>query len=278
MPTFSPFTFGCMSLGSREDLFERDIATTRLAMDAGVWFHASPTYHRGFTFLILRRAFDEARSLVPPVMIKIRDLRPWLLRFEVEDTLRRLGIDRIDVAQLVHMNPGDDGLVADLLARGETHATCEALRREGKVGEFFLYCDPQRSPATLRAVEHGLFPGLIAYFNPLQRDFDTPLWNRITRDRLPILALRTLAGASFRTGADADPRLARLEELRAQSGCRDLVEFSMRYAWSFPFVQTTIGGTANPGHLARFLELAASPTPLDPALVESTLSLASNPP
>src|SRR5882757_4360149 len=102
MPTTTPpslFTFGCMSLGKDLSRMENDIRVARTAMDAGVWFHASPTYNRGFTYMILRMAFDEARRQVPAMIIKIRCGSARLLRFEVEDALGRMKLERIDVAQ-----------------------------------------------------------------------------------------------------------------------------------------------------------------------------------
>jgi len=86
----SLFTFGCMSLGKDLAKLNDHIHVARTAMDAGVWFHASPTYNRGFTYMVLRMAFDEARSQVPPIIIKIRCGTPRLLRFEVEDALVRM--------------------------------------------------------------------------------------------------------------------------------------------------------------------------------------------
>jgi len=272
-PVPTPYTFGSMSLGSSEAVLEHDIRIARRAMEAGIWFHSSPTYHRGFTYLVLRMAFDEARSQVPPLIIKIRDARPWLLRFEVEDCLRRLGIDRITVAQLVQLEPGQ--LADDFLSDGPLRAECEALRAEGKVGTFVPYIDPARSESTLRALEAGCFPGCTFYFNPAQRDVSDPFWAKLADGTLPVLALRTLGGAFFRspdTGKGTG-LAASLRALLEESGCRDLVELSMRYAWSFPFVKTTIGGTASAEHLDRFLEVAASPGPLDPALADRIAAL-----
>ena len=40
----SHYTFGTMSLGRDEGTVPADVRCARLAMDAGVWFHSSPTY------------------------------------------------------------------------------------------------------------------------------------------------------------------------------------------------------------------------------------------
>ncbi len=95
-----------MSLGTHLDRMTDHIRVARTAMDAGVWFHASPTYNRGFTYMILRMAFDESRRQVPPMIVKIRCGSVRILRFEVEDALRRMGLERIDVAQLVFTETG----------------------------------------------------------------------------------------------------------------------------------------------------------------------------
>jgi len=46
-----------MSLGSDQAKIEDHVHIARTAMDAAVWFHASPTYNCGFTYMILRMAF-----------------------------------------------------------------------------------------------------------------------------------------------------------------------------------------------------------------------------
>ena len=69
MNAFSSFTFGSMSLGRNPADITKDLAVARRAIEAGVWFHSSPTYNQGFTFMVLRQAFDEARSRVPRMVI-----------------------------------------------------------------------------------------------------------------------------------------------------------------------------------------------------------------
>ena len=118
MLAFTPYTFGSMSLGKNPAEVTQDLAVVRRAMEAGVWFHSSPTYNNGFTFMVLRMAFDADRARVPRLMIKVRDATVALMRFEVEDSCRRLGIDAIDVAQLVSMDPQPGNLVDQLRAGG----------------------------------------------------------------------------------------------------------------------------------------------------------------
>jgi aryl-alcohol dehydrogenase-like predicted oxidoreductase len=118
MNPFTQYTFGSMSLGRNPSDITNDLAVARRAMDAGVWFHSSPTYNQGFAFMVLRLAFDADRTRVPRMVIKVRDATASLMRFEVEDSCRRLGLDAIDVAQLVSMDSQPGNLVDQLRSGG----------------------------------------------------------------------------------------------------------------------------------------------------------------
>ncbi len=264
----SPYTFGSMSLGGDLNHLSRDIAVARQAMEAGVWIHSSPTYSRGFAFMALRLAFDEARSQVPPLIIKIRDGSARLLRFETEDACRRLGVEGIDVAQLVSMDRAPGCLVDQLRTGGPIADELADLRRRGLIRHAVLFMDRGNADAALEAwAASDLVEGTTMYGNAIQRDCTDAAWARIQREQVPVLALRTLAGgpAKERTAearAEAD-RWAR------EAGCADAVEFALRLAASVPAIRTTIGGTANPDHLARFLEAAKAAEPLPPPVLEA---------
>jgi aryl-alcohol dehydrogenase-like predicted oxidoreductase len=269
----SLFTFGSMSLGDLPTLDEH-IRIARTAMDAGVWFHSSPTYKRGFTYMVLRMAFDEARSQVPKLIIKIRCGAAKLLRFEVEDALRRLGVDRIDVAQLVFSETGGvEPFAGDFARRGPIFETCERLRDQGKVAK---YC-PQVDVASSRALQPLMeaFDGLVLYLNPIQRDIDDELWTECQQQGTPLYALRTLGGgklADLRAKNPADASVAtydRVQPLIAKSGCADWAEFCMRYAKSVQHLQTTIGGTGNMEHLKHYLALSKTAAPLPADVMEA---------
>jgi len=263
LPELSPYTYGTMSLGKSEATLEADIRLARRAMDAGIWFHSSPTYNRGFTFLVLRMAFDQARRATPKLIVKIRDGMPWLLRFEVEDTLRRLAIERIDIAQLTHMNAGPGGVVDDFARQGETWQTCEALRREGKVGSFVLVSNSRESSAVRRALNERILDGVIFYFNLRERNVDDATFAELQQRQTPVLALRTLAGGVPQLHAAAD---AELLAMMRETGL-SWVELNLRYVWSHPQVRTSIGGTANPAHFEEYLRAAEVRRPLPAALV-----------
>lgn len=255
-----------MSLGSDLNILDEHIRVARAAMEASIWFHASPTYHRGFTYMVLRMAFDEARHQVPPMMVKIRCGTAKLLRFEVEDVLRRLDIDAISMAQLVFTETGPAPLVHDFLNGGPIAETCDQLRQEGKVLQFAPQCGKATSEALLPLADRECFDGFVLYLNPLQRDASHELWELLQRKSTPLWALRTVAGALGEPGRyknhcienPEDPRNAALAQM--MKICQELgltwTQFCLRYVHSLPNVATTIGGTANLNHLQHYLDSA----------------------
>lgn len=266
MLAFTPYTFGSMSLGRNPAEVARDLAVARRAMEAGVWFHSSPTYNNGFTFMVLRMAFDADRARLPRLMIKVRDATVALMRFEVEDSCRRLGIDAIDVAQLVSMDPKPGNLVDQLRAGGGPLVDeLASLRARGLVRQAVLFLHANNSDAAAEAVAHELIDGVTLYWNACQRDCTDAAWAALRQRGIETLALRTLGGgpADKNSAAKADE----LAALIKTAGCRDATEFNLRLAASVPTVRTTIGGTASPANLEIYLASAAKPSPLPPEIL-----------
>jgi aryl-alcohol dehydrogenase-like predicted oxidoreductase len=228
--------------------------------------------------MVLRMAFDEARSQVPPMIIKIRagNNSDRLLRFEVDDALSRLGIERIDVAQLVFNEVGGPGaLVNDFTHGGPLADACRELTRAGKVKQWCPQIDAKAAEAFGPLIEQGTFDGYVLYLNPLQRDVDDARWAQLQARGTPLWALRTVAGASGdperreqrRTKNPSDPTLGpaeRVAPIAEAAGITDWPEFCLRYAASVPHLKSTIGGTGDLGHLRHFLGLAESAKPLPP--------------
>lgn len=265
MLAFTPYTFGSMSLGKNPAEVTQDLAVVRRAMEAGVWFHSSPTYNNGFTFMVLRMAFDADRARVPRLMIKVRDATVALMRFEVEDSCRRLGIDAIDVAQLVSMDPQPGNLVDQLRAGGGPLVDELALlRSRGLIRQAVLFIHAQNSDAAVDAVAHELIDGVTLYWNACQRDCSRAAWATIEGRGIEVLALRTLGGGPADTASAA--KTGELAALIKESGCRDATEFNLRLAASVPAVRTTIGGTSSPANLENYLA-CANAKPLPPEIL-----------
>jgi len=261
MLPFTPYTFGSMSLGRNPADIKQDLVVARRAMEAGVCFHSSPTYNQGFAFMVLRQAFDENRQRVPRMVIKVRDASVQLMRFEVEDSCRRLGLDGIDVAQLVSMDPNPGNLVDQLRSGGGPLVDeLASLRGRGLIREAVLFLTPENSDAAVEATRSDLIDGLILYWNACQRVCSDTAWAAIRGQEIPTLALRTLGGGPSDKASSA--KAAELAELIAAAGCRNASEFNLRLAASEPVIQTTIGGTASLEHLEDFLAAGSSAAPL----------------
>jgi aryl-alcohol dehydrogenase-like predicted oxidoreductase len=267
MTPISPYTFGTMSLGRNPADVAQDLIVARRAMEAGVWFHSSPTYNQGFTFMVLRLAFDANRAGVPQMVIKVRDASVQLMRFEVEDSCRRLGLDTIDVAQLVSMDPRPGNLVDQLRGGGGPLADeLASLRKRGLIRQAVLFLTPENSDAAVEAMKSGLIEGVTLYWNACQRDCSDTAWATIQEKGIPALALRTLGGGPSDKSSSA--KSWDLSELIKSSGCRNASEFNLRLTASEPAIRTTIGGTASLAHLEDYLKAATNAAPLSAEILQ----------
>jgi aryl-alcohol dehydrogenase-like predicted oxidoreductase len=286
MLQLTPFTFGCMSLGNSDDIADvrAQIRVVRAAMNAGVSFHASREYAGGGAFTIMRHAFDEDRARIPKMILKIRCDNALLLKFDVEDALRRLNIDRIDVAQLVRAKHDRRPVVDDFLAQGEMWRLCQLLWKEGKVGEFVMEIFESFSPDAIRAVKAGIFRAYIFYFSPGERQTSNELFDLLEQQKQPILSLRTLCGgvldpkriAQIRERNPDDRAIARFEALRPiyeKSGAASWAEFSMSFLKSFPNLVTTIAGTSSERHLIDLINADRTSKPMAAPLANEIKAL-----
>lgn len=283
-PALTSFTFGTMSLTGLPESFRDDIRVARAAMEAGVWFHSSQEYSGGGSFMVLRHAFDEDRARVPKMILKIRCDHAAVLKYDVEDALRRLKIDRVDIAQLCRAKHDRRPVVDDFLAQGEMWQVCQDLLKEGKVGHFILEIFASFSADAIRAVEAGLFPAYIFYYNPGERQAGNPLFHLLEERKEKILSLRILGGghldaaniAALRARNPQHEAIARyeaLEPLFKKSGYANWVDFSLAFLRTVPHLQTAIAGTSKVKHLQQWLEADAKAQPMDPALVEEIRAL-----
>ncbi|MFW6059196.1 MAG: aldo/keto reductase [Phycisphaeraceae bacterium] len=282
--SLSPYTFGTMSLGRHVADLDHDVRIARAAMETGVWFHTSQEYGGGGTFMVLRHAFDEARAQVPRMQFKIRCDSADTIRFDVHDALRRLGIERIDIAQLCRDTHDHREVVDDFRRQGPMYEACQQLREQGLVGRFAFEIFPGFAGDALKAMRQRLFDAAIFYYNPVQRNAPPAVWQAIRDSGAPILALRTL-GKVTRPPAeeirllernrkpDSAERLRQLQPVFEQSGCASWPAFCVRFALSVPGVKTTIGGTANLDHFHELRAAAEQFEPLPDTILEQVHAL-----
>jgi aryl-alcohol dehydrogenase-like predicted oxidoreductase len=276
---FSRYIFGTTRLGHTDVPDERARDVARAAVAAGVWFHTSRQYDDALE--ILGQVYDEDRSRLPPTIYKIggKDLAD--VREVIRQNLAPLKRAFMDVGQI---SPG--GSIGQGLVDGSVVAGFEKMREEGLVRSFVLEVFPWTSPTVLAALRNGQLDGLIAayifYLNPLQRFAANELWDELVARRLPIIAMRTVAGGNVHRlrdvpGAAWRPylveRARQVAPIFERSGIADWSEFCVRFAHSIPGVLATVGATSRLDGLTELLRQARDPQPLASDILEEIFTL-----
>lgn len=271
LPDLSPYTFGSASTNDPNN--PQHIKVIRRAMESGVWFHSAEMY--GKTYETLRKAFDEAPTQKPPVIIKVHGRNADELRRQSEQALSTLGLDHIQIAQIC-----ERPLAQDMRPGSPVYEMMKTLQQEGKVGSFVLeFFRPSNADDT-QIVEQNLFDGYIFYYNIVDREVSNLLWDKLLEKNAKILALRTLGGGPDTMGYTGErtdelqfKMRARIEEIFRQSGCVDKLDFRLRFSASHSQVVTTIGGTSKPEKLEQLLTLTHGLPPLPPETLEQIAAM-----
>jgi aryl-alcohol dehydrogenase-like predicted oxidoreductase len=187
------------------------------------------------------------------------------VRADVEQSLRRLGTDRLDLVQ-VHMSPSRAQLEAD-----KTIETMLTLRDEGKLRFLGMSGTLPHLPDH---VGMGVFDAFQIPYSALQREHEDLI------SAAAAAGAGTLIRGGVARGAPAEDKnwqqgpLGQPEGVGRQrwqsSGIEDLLdgmsrmEFMLRFTLSHPDLSTTIVGTSSVDHLRANLAVAAKgPLPAD---------------
>jgi aryl-alcohol dehydrogenase-like predicted oxidoreductase len=199
---------------------------------------------------------DPSADAPPPYT---HDYSPKNVRANVEQSLRRLGTDRIDLVQ-VHMSPS-----AATLEENHTVETLKELQAEGKIRYIGM---------------SGILPDLPDHIALNVFDaFQIP-YSAVQRDHEELIteAAKHGAGTLIRGGAargaaseeknwtvgpltqapgvgQRNWETSGIEELLAEAGLSKM-EFILRFTLSHPDLSTTIVGTSSQAHLAGNIALA----------------------
>ena len=275
----SRYVYGTTRLGDETIPFDDRVAIARAAIDAGLSLHTSDQY--GSALNVLNAAFDIDRSNIPNMIFKIGWNSVDQIRGQIEKQLAEVGLSSMTIGQLCL---GGD-LADDFGSTGNCIDALNELKAEGLVDHFVIEVFPWISSNPLKALEgghlHKLVDALILYFNPLQCFATNDLWARIVEQNTPIVAMRTVAGGSVHRMADPASGASEYLQKRAvevapifdRSGCSSWTEFCIRFAFSFPFVQATVGATARAENLREFVEASKSRNPLPREIVSEISAL-----
>ncbi|GAB3982017.1 aldo/keto reductase [Actinoallomurus acanthiterrae] len=261
---------------------EESIKAIRHAVDQGVnWIDTAAVYGLGHSEKVVAQALKGVSDR-PYVFTKCgmiweadgdvaRVARPETIRREVEDSLRRLRVERIDLYQ-VHQTP-DDGTPVE-----EYWETMAELKQEGKVraiglsdhsalrlekAELVAHVDSLQPPFSL--IDRMAAPeidwcardgaGVIVY-SPMQSGLLTGAFSRQRADTLPDDDWRRRS-PDFTTGLDANLALA--DALRPVAERHGVSQAAVAVAWTlaWPGVTGAIVGARNPEQVNGWLPAAS---------------------
>lgn len=280
----SALGLGAASLGNvYGDVDERQaIATVHRAFDLGVnTFDASPYYGATLAETVLGKALQALPRDRYVLMSKCGrygpdafDFAPARLRQSVDDSLRRLQTDHLDVLQLHDVEFGDleqifaeavptlHGLVAAGKARfvGITGLPLAIFRRALAAGcrldTILSYCHATLFDTTLLGLLPGLHAAGIGVLNA------SPA----------AMGLLSSHGPRAWHPADAAVKAAcRAAAAAARAHGQELATLAIQYSCSLPGIATTICGTASPAEMAA--NVAAIAKPIDTILLAEVLHI-----
>ncbi len=266
---------GCNNFGGRLDE-QATARVVRAALDAGInLFDTADIYGKGLSEEYLGRALGSERDRVI-VATKFgmamdeqrRGARPEYIRLAVEDSLRRLGTDRIDLYQLHQPDP--DVPIA------ETLGALNELVLAGKVREIGCsnFSAKEIRDAKFVASDRGTarFVSVQNQYSLLHREPEAEVLAECARVGAAFLPFFPLASGLLtgkyhrgeaapegsrlsggpRSGQLTDESLERVEALRdfAQSRGHTLLELAFSWLLARPVVTSVIAGATKPEQVA----------------------------
>lgn len=276
----SPYVYGTTRLGDDKISFDERVEMAKAAIDTGIWFHTS--YWYGNALDVLNAAFNIDRVKVPKLIVKLGGETVDEFKADIQKNFNPMGINSIELGQLCLGGQ----LANDFANGGDFLKELERIKKSKAVNRFVLEVFPWTSHIALKALKggyaKGLVDGVIFYLNPLQRFASNELWDLITNQYEPIIAMRTVAGGPVHRLRDEpgfawQPYLQKRAEQVApifeKSGVSNWTEFCVRFAMSFPQVRATVGSTANAENLEQFLLASESNEPLADEIVNEIVAL-----
>jgi hypothetical protein len=273
----SPYVYGTTRLGDDKIPFNERVQVARAAMQKVDWFHTSHTY--GDALQVLRAAFDQDRTRVPKLIVKIGWSRTEELRDVIHQNIDPLGLDGLELGQLCL---GGE-LAEEYMNGGRCYEEFARIKADGLVKRFVLEVFPWTSHIALKALRggysDGVLDGYIFYLNPLQRFASNELWDLLVESNEPMIAMRTVSGGNVHRLRDVpgaawkeylQQRAVEVAPIFERSGITSWTEFCVRFAHGFPQVRATVGATSHIENLDEFVSAARNIEPL-PAEIQTEI-------
>lgn len=173
------------------------------------------------------------------------------IRASIEQSLRRLQIDTIDLLQIHSANP-------DVIERGETLQEMQRWQKSGHVRFLGMSGGPSDAAA---AMQHGGYDTVQVPYNLLDREAEKEAFPLAREHNVGVIIMIPLAHGALTAKrhhlAPDDPQAARVERLAfLERPGQTLVEAGLRFVLANPVVSTVIAGTRKPENLRSNLEAA----------------------
>ncbi len=270
----TPYIYGTTRLGDEKIPRDERLTIAREAVKTGVWFHTARMY--GGALELLGEVFRESPAKVPKLIIKIGWDNIDQLRGSIEECLKPLGVNGVELGQLCL-----GGELAEEFANGgHCYKVFRDLKEEGLVQGYVVEAFPWTSDPPLRSLRaghtEGVIDGFIFYLNPLQRFASNVLWDEIVSRKKPIIAMRTVSGGPVHHLRDVpgfawkeylQKRAVEVAPIFEKSGIASWTEFCVRFAHSIPLVKATVGSTSKSGNLKEFIAAVNAVKPLPENIV-----------
>jgi len=200
-------------------------------------------------WLRAKRKYRRWKDKTDPPQFQSPDWNPRVLEWNIDQSLRRLKTDTIDLIQLHSCSE-------DTLRQGDVIKVLQKARQAGKVRHIGYSGD---GAAALYAVRCGLFESLQTSLNIADQeslDVTVPL---AQKQGMGVIAKRPIANALWRIPRPENryyqPYWDRLQLLRYDFlQVERALEIALRFPMSVPGVHTMIVGTTKPAHFRQNME------------------------
>ena len=262
---FGPMRFAAKEAGD-DDKSQAGRSALEHAIDRGVNFiHSSYEYGTRWSMSRVLKDHPKRHDLHHIIKVPVPDFDDGGIfdaakfRLRVEEALRDLHTDRIDVLQhLQRARPNDDELrIPDIVATNEAMLECfSQLRTEGKVG--WLTTFPYTPGFATETLKTGAFRGMVAYYNPIEMEM-ADFFPQMEAEGQGFFCIRPFMGGLLtdrridRSQLPADDRFqetnwdgayARLDQLKAalSDTVTSWTEFAIKFGLCHPIVTSLIVG------------------------------------
>jgi aryl-alcohol dehydrogenase-like predicted oxidoreductase len=261
--------WGVAGPGDRPEPDEAEaIRAIHRALDLGInFFDTAPNYGNRESERVLGKALKGQRDrcliatkcghFFSPDKKYIKDHAPELSARSIDDSLRTLGIETLDLIQ-IHSAP------PEVIRKGDVLEVLKRAQAAGKVRFIGATADNGNDAEVCRAViKVGGYDALQVTYNVLRRDLAAAgILEEAARSGLGVIVKSPLGTGAvthkFRSLPEAQraeqERIARLEPLLGGPS-RTIAQLALRYILSNPDVSTVIAGTRQVAHVEENAEV-----------------------